>query len=124
MNRPLTREQQLELYYFLQLNRQLEERMARLFRQNKLVGGLYSSLGQEAVSVGTAFALEPHDWLAPLIRNNGALLVKGFKPRDIFTQHMARYTSPTNGKDATSHFGELKVRHVVHPSRCSATWYP
>jgi len=65
MNHPLTREQQLELYYFLQLNRQLEERMARLFRQNKLVGGLYSSLGQEAVSVGAAFALEPHDWLAP-----------------------------------------------------------
>jgi len=50
-----------------------------------------------------------------MIRNNGALLVKGFKPRDIFTQHMARYTSPTNGKDATSHFGELKVRNVVSP---------
>jgi hypothetical protein len=59
-----------------------------------------------------------------MIRNNGALLVKGFKPRDIFTQHTARYTSATNRKDATSHFGELKVRHVVHPSRCSATWYP
>ena len=53
MNQPLTREQHLDLYYFMQLNRQLEERMVRLFRQNKIVGGLYSSLGQEAVSVGT-----------------------------------------------------------------------
>ncbi len=115
MSHPLTREQQIELYYFMQLNRQLEERMVRLFRQNKIVGGLYSSLGQEAVSVGSAYALEPRDWLAPMIRNIGALLVKGFKPRDIFTQHMAKYTSPTLGKDGTSHFGDLKVRHTVSP---------
>ncbi len=112
---PLTRQQHLDLYYYMQLNRQLEDRMVRLFRQNKIVGGLYSSLGQEATSVGTTYALEPRDWIAPMIRNIGALLVKGFKPRDIFTQHMARYTSPTLGKDGTSHFGDLKVRHVVSP---------
>jgi TPP-dependent pyruvate/acetoin dehydrogenase alpha subunit len=110
-----TREQRLDLYYYMRLNRQLEERMVRLFRQNKIVGGLYSSLGQEAVSVGSAYALEPRDWLAPMIRNIGALLVKGFKPRDIFTQHMAKYTSPTQGKDGTSHFGDLKKLHVVSP---------
>jgi TPP-dependent pyruvate/acetoin dehydrogenase alpha subunit len=50
-----------------------------------------------------------------MIRNIGALLVKGFKPRDIFTQHMAKFTSPTQGKDGTSHFGDLRVRHVVSP---------
>ncbi|MFZ0786316.1 MAG: thiamine pyrophosphate-dependent dehydrogenase E1 component subunit alpha [Candidatus Acidiferrales bacterium] len=111
----LTHEQQLELYYFMQLNRQLEERLVRLFRQNKIVGGVYSSLGQEAVSVGSSYALEPRDWLAPMIRNIGTLLVKGFKPRDIFTQHMAKYTSPTHGKDGTSHFGDLKKLHVVSP---------
>jgi TPP-dependent pyruvate/acetoin dehydrogenase alpha subunit len=115
MNAKLTPEQHLELYYFMQLNRQLEERLVRLFRQNRIVGGVYSSLGQEAVSVGTAYALESRDWLAPMIRNIGALLVKGFKPRDIFTQHMAKYTSPTHGKDGTSHFGDLKVRHVISP---------
>ena len=99
----------------MQLNRQLEERMVRLFRQNKIVGGLYSSLGQEAVSVGTCYALEKRDWIAPMIRNIGALLVKGVPPRDIFTQHMAKFTSPTLGKDGTSHFGDLKVRHIVSP---------
>jgi len=115
MDNKLSREQHLELYYFMQLNRQLEERLVRLFRQNKVVGGVYSSLGQEAVSVGTASALEPRDWMAPMIRNIGTLLVKGFKPRDIFTQHMAKATSPTNGKDGTSHFGDLKKVHVVSP---------
>src|SRR6202158_1593045 len=111
----LTREQHLELYYFMRLNRELEEQMVRLFRQNKIVVGLYPSLGQEAISVGTAYALGPGDWIAPMIRNIGALLVRGFKPRDVMTQHMARYTSPTFGKDGTSHFGDLENLHIVSP---------
>jgi TPP-dependent pyruvate/acetoin dehydrogenase alpha subunit len=90
MTSTLTREQHLELYYYMRLNRELEEQMVRLFRQNKIVGGLYPSLGQEAISVGTAYALGPGDWIAPMIRNIGALLVRGFKPRDVMTQHMAR----------------------------------
>ena len=89
--------------------------MDRLFKQNKIVGGLYASLGQEAISVGSASALAPGDWIAPMIRNIGALLTRGVPPRDIFTQHMARFTSPTKGKDGTSHFGDLKGRHIVSP---------
>jgi len=99
----------------MRLNREVEETMTRLFRQNKIVGGLYSSLGQEAISVGTAYALEKRDWMAPMIRNIGALLVKGVPPRDIFTQHMAKYTSPTKGRDGTSHFGDLDNLHIVSP---------
>src|ERR1700752_1123468 len=115
MSAKLTNEQHLELYYFMQLNRQLEERMVRLFRQNKIVGGLYLSLGQEAVSVGTCYALEKRDWIAPMIRNIGALLVKGVPPRDIFMQHMAKYDSPTKGRDGTSHFGDLDNLHIFSP---------
>src|SRR6202047_2013786 len=111
----LSRQQYLDLYYYMRLNREVEDTMTRLFRQNKIVGGLYSSLGQEAVSVGSAYALEKKDWMAPMIRNIGALLVKGVPPRDIFTQHMAEYTSPTKGKDGTSHFGDLENLHIVSP---------
>jgi TPP-dependent pyruvate/acetoin dehydrogenase alpha subunit len=114
-NVEVTRQQHLDLYYYMRLNRSVEDTMVKLFRQNKIVGGLYSSLGQEAISVGTAFALEKKDWLAPMIRNIGALLVKGVPPRDIFTQHMAKYTSPTLGKDGTSHFGDLENLHIVSP---------
>ncbi len=113
--RKLSRQQYLDLYYFMRLNREVEDTMTRLFRQNKIVGGLYSILGQEAVSVGSAYALEKKDWMAPMIRNIGALLVKGVPPRDIFTQHMAKYTSPTKGKDGTSHFGDLENLHIVSP---------
>src|SRR6267378_4501666 len=111
----LSRQQYLDLYYFMRPNREVEDTMTRLFRQNKIVGGLYSSLGQEAISVGSAYALEKKDWLAPMIRNIGALLVKGVPPRDIFMQHMAKYDSPTKGKDGTSHFGDLDNLHIVSP---------
>ncbi len=111
----LSRQQYLDLYNFMRLNREVEDTMTRLFRQNKIVGGLYSSLGQEAISVGSAYALQKKDWMAPMIRNIGALLVKGVPPRDIFTQHMAKYTSPTRGKDGTSHFGDLENLHIVSP---------
>src|SRR5258707_3313115 len=50
-----------------------------------------------------------------MIRNIGALLVKGVRPRDIFMQHMAKYDSPTKGKDGTSHFGDLDDLHIVSP---------
>lgn len=113
--RKLSRQQYLDLYYYMRLNREVEDTMTRLFRQNKIVGGLYSSLGQEAISVGSAYALQKKDWMAPMIRNIGALLVKGVPPRDIFTQHMAKYTSPTKGKDGTSHFGDLENLHIVSP---------
>src|SRR2546425_12741471 len=107
----LRREQHLELYYYMKLNRALEEQMVRLFRQNKIVGGLDSSLGQEAILVGTAYALESRDWMAPMIRNIGAVVVKGVRPRDIFSQLMAKYTSPTSGKDGPSHFADIGSRH-------------
>jgi len=107
MKKDLTRQQYLDLYYYMRLNRAVEDTMVKLFRQNKIVGGLYSSLGQEGISVGSAYALEKKDWLAPMIRNIGALLVKGVPPRDVFMQHMAKYDSPTKGKDGTSHFGDL-----------------
>src|SRR5437016_8086895 len=115
MPRELTRQQYLDLYYYMRLNRTVEETMVKLFRQNKIVGGLYSSLGQEAISVGSCYALDKKDWIAPMIRNIGALLVKGVPPRDIFMQHMAKYDSPTKGRDGTSHFGDLDNLHIVSP---------
>jgi len=115
MTASLTREQAQELYYYLRLTRSLEEMLARLFRQNQVFGGLYSSLGQEAVSIGAAYALEPGDWIAPMIRNIGALLVRGIKPRELLMQLMAREGSPTHGKDGTCHLADLSGRHIVAP---------
>ena len=88
-NASLTRAQRLELYYWMRLTRSLEERLVNLYRQTKVVGGLFRSLGQEADAVGSCYALEPRDVMSPLIRNMGALLVKGATPVEILKQYMA-----------------------------------
>jgi pyruvate dehydrogenase E1 component alpha subunit/2-oxoisovalerate dehydrogenase E1 component alpha subunit len=101
----LPKDQLLELYRFLKLNRLVEEKLTNLYRQGKVVGGLYRSLGQEACSVGSAYALERGDIFTPLIRNLGAILVRGGRPRDVFCQYMAKANSPTRGRDLNVHFG-------------------
>lgn len=105
--RELGRDRLLEIWRFLLLNRLLEERLRNLYRQGKIVGGLFRSLGQEGISVGSAYALDRRkgDILAPMIRNLGSILVFGSEPREIFAQYMARASSPTGGKDNVVHYG-------------------
>src|ERR687893_674990 len=101
----LTRDQLLELYYYMRLTRSLEERLVNLYRQTKVVGGLFRSLGQEADAIGSAYALERGDFLSPLIRNLGSMLVKGAEPVEIIRQYMAKGDSPTRGRELNIHFG-------------------
>jgi pyruvate dehydrogenase E1 component alpha subunit/2-oxoisovalerate dehydrogenase E1 component alpha subunit len=101
----LTLEQRLDLYRFMRRNRTLEERLVHLYRQGKVVGGFYRSLGQEATSVGSAFALEKGDVLGPLIRNLGSVLVMGYSAREVLTQHLGRAESPSGGREGNLHFG-------------------
>ena len=104
----LTRDQLLELYYWMRLTRTLEERLVALYRQTKVVGGLFRSLGQEADAVGSAFALRKTDVLSPLIRNLGSMLVKGATPVEILRQYMAKGDSPTRGRELNIHFGDTE----------------
>lgn len=104
----LGRPQLHELYYFMRLTRALEERLVNLYRQTKVVGGLFRSLGQEADAVGSAYALERGDILSPLIRNLGSMLVMGATPVEVLRQYMAKATSPTRGRELNIHFNDLE----------------
>jgi pyruvate dehydrogenase E1 component alpha subunit/2-oxoisovalerate dehydrogenase E1 component alpha subunit len=103
----LTPEQMLELYRYLRLTRLVEERIVNLYRQTKVVGGVFRSLGQEATAVGSAYALRPDDFITPIIRDLGSVFVKGIRPRQILAQYMAKAWGPSGGKDLNVHFGEL-----------------
>ena len=109
----LTRPQLLELYYWMRLTRSLEERLVNLYRQTKVVGGLFRSLGQEACAVGSAYALRREDVLSPLIRNLGSMLVKGASPVEVLRQYMAKGDSPTRGRELNIHFGDVEERNFV-----------
>jgi pyruvate dehydrogenase E1 component alpha subunit/2-oxoisovalerate dehydrogenase E1 component alpha subunit len=108
----LTRDQLLDIYYYLRLTRGLEDRLGNLYRQSKVIGGLYRSLGQEGESVASAYALEPGDIVAPLIRNLGSMLVMGAAPVDLFRQYMAKGTGPTGGRDTNVHFADLGKGYI------------
>lgn len=105
----LTRDQHHEIYRYLRLTRQLEQVLTNLYRQSKIVGGLYGSLGQEGSAVGSAYALKRRDdgtgdVIAPAIRNMGALLLMGARPVDFLRQYMAKGDSPTGGREQNVHF--------------------
>ena len=111
----LSAKQMIEIYRWMLLNRRMETALENLYKQGKVVGGVYFGLGQEACSCASAYALRADEWLGPMIRNQGALLVRGFAPRDIMMQYMAKAGSPTKGRDASSHFGDIEKRNVVAP---------
>jgi pyruvate dehydrogenase E1 component alpha subunit/2-oxoisovalerate dehydrogenase E1 component alpha subunit len=109
----LTRDQLLEMYRYLRLTRQLEVVLTNLYRQNKIIGGLYGSLGQEGSAIGSAYALTRRDdgtgdIMAPAIRNMGALLLMGARPVDFLRQYMAKGDSPTGGREQNVHFTDYQ----------------
>jgi TPP-dependent pyruvate/acetoin dehydrogenase alpha subunit len=108
----LTREQLLEMYRFVRLTRSLEEKLELLFKQSKVVGGLFRSLGQEGESVASAYALRRRadgtgDMLSPLIRNLGSMLTIGAKPVEVVRQYMAKGDSLARGKELNIHITDF-----------------
>ena len=111
----LERQQLLEIYRYLRQTRTLEERLVALYRQSKVIGGLFRSLGQEGESVASAYALDRgrhRDILSPLIRNLGSMLVMGAKPVEILRQYMAKAESPTRGRELNVHFNDLEKGYL------------
>lgn len=105
----LDKRQQLELLFYMRLTRSLEDRLDNLYKQGKIVGGLFRSLGQEATAVGSAYALDRKqgDMLSPLTRDLGALLVIGALPREVFASYLWRATSLSGGRDQNIHITDL-----------------
>jgi len=109
----LTRDQQLELYYWMRLTRTLDEMAVALWKQGRGVGGMFSQRGHEAISVGSGFALGPDDVVAPMHRDHGCYLLRGLTPRRIMSNLLGRATGVTRGRDANMHgVGDLNFNLI------------
>src|SRR5262249_38385122 len=84
----LTTADRVELLRTMLLMRPIEARALTLYRQGRVPGSFYDGFGQEAVSVGAAFAMGPQDRLCILHRDLGAHLVRGVEPRRVLAQYM------------------------------------
>jgi TPP-dependent pyruvate/acetoin dehydrogenase alpha subunit len=102
-------EYELQLYYWMKLIRAFEERVSRLHRQNKILGGVYSGAGQEAIVTGICAPLRDGDFVAPLHRDLGVFLMRGVDPGRLMAQLMGKETGLSRGKDSFLHGGDLEL---------------
>lgn len=114
-------QQQRELLKYMLMAREFDNAMLRLYRQGKAFGGVYSQLGNEAVSVGSAYALDRHkDVLFPMHRNIGGHFVFGQSLDQLMLNHLARKGSQMRGTDGTGHYADPALRIYGNVSHLGA----
>ena len=105
----LTRDDRAQLFRYMAMMRAAEERGLTLYKQGKVPGSFYDGSGQEAISVGAAFALAPEDRICILHRDLGAHFVRGVTPDRYLANYMGRSGGVTGGKDGNMHFGDREL---------------
>jgi TPP-dependent pyruvate/acetoin dehydrogenase alpha subunit len=110
------------LWHYMALMREAEDRIERkLYRQGKIVGGVYVGRGQEAIPVGTALHATAEDVLFPSHRDLAVFFIRGVPPGRIFAQYMGREGGLTRGRDGNMHMGDLKLNIVSIISAMAAS---
>ncbi|RMF60154.1 MAG: thiamine pyrophosphate-dependent dehydrogenase E1 component subunit alpha, partial [Calditrichaeota bacterium] len=107
----LTDRQLLDLYKYLRLPRLIEERMLALLRQGR-ISKWFSGIGQEAISVGATYALNPDDVILPMHRNLGVFTTRQIPLPKLFRQLMGKDGGFTRGRDRSFHFGAPEY-HII-----------
>jgi pyruvate dehydrogenase E1 component alpha subunit len=106
----LPRELLAQAHYWMRLTRALDDRGTFLHKQSKIVGGYFSQIGHEAISVAAALALGPDDVAAPMHRDLGTYLARGLTAERILAQYFGRVGGVTRGRDANIHgMGDLAL---------------
>jgi len=101
----------LELYANILKPRMIEEKMLLLLRQGK-VSKWFSGIGQEAISVGVAYALDKDEYILPMHRNLGVFTTRGIPLNRLFSQFQGKPGGFTQGRDRSFHFGTQAFKIV------------
>src|ERR1700735_3934756 len=108
--------------YYMVMMREMEDRIERkLYRQGKVVGGVYVGRGQEAIPVGTALHSRSEDVMFPSHRDMALFLIRGVSAGQIFAQYMGREGGLTHGRDGNMHMGDLSRNIIAIISALAAT---
>ncbi len=110
----------IDLYRLVKKTRATEDQIINLYRQGHIVGGVYTSRGMEATTVGAAFALEKQDYLFPIHRDLGAHLAKGQSVLNILLQYLGKGNNLTKGKDSGIHVSDTSLNIIGNVSHLGA----
>ena len=100
----LKEETLLELYKKLLYSRLIEEKMLLLLRQGK-ISKWFSGIGQEAISVGVTYVLQPNEWIMPLHRNLGVFTGRNMPLHKLIQQWQGAEDGYSKGRERSFHFG-------------------
>lgn len=103
-------EELINIYRNLLLPRMIEEKMLVLLRQGK-ISKWFSGIGQEAISVGAAMALQQDEWIMPLHRNLGVFTSRGMPLHKLFMQWQGNKEGYSKGRERSFHFG-TRQHHI------------
>lgn len=109
--RKYTDEELVKLYKNLLKPRLIEEKMLILLRQGR-VSKWFSGIGQEAISVGAALALEKDEYILPIHRNLGVFTSREIPLHRLFSQFQGKMNGFTKGRDRSFHFGTQEHKIV------------
>ena len=110
----LTNPELIHIYTELIKPRMIEEKMLVLLRQGK-IAKWFSGIGQEAISVGTALAMNTDEYILPMHRNLGVFTVRNIPLNRLFSQFQGKPGGFTNSRDRSFHFGtqEFKIIGMI-----------
>ena len=101
----------IELYKGLVKPRMIEEKMLILLRQGK-IGKWFSGIGQEAISVGSAMAMNKDEYILPMHRNLGVFTSREVPLDRLLAQFQGKAIGFTKGRDRSFHFGTQEYKIV------------
>jgi pyruvate dehydrogenase E1 component alpha subunit/2-oxoisovalerate dehydrogenase E1 component alpha subunit len=108
VDQPARRELHLQAFRWMLLARQLDEKLASLYRGGKIFGGVFLGRGQEALSVSVGLSLRRGDIFAPLIRDGAGRLAFGETVLDSVRNHLGSALGLMRGRDGNVHRGKPK----------------
>jgi pyruvate dehydrogenase E1 component alpha subunit/2-oxoisovalerate dehydrogenase E1 component alpha subunit len=112
----------LAMYREMRKLRTLDAALVALQRQGRI--GFYGAcLGQEAVPIATAFAVEPSDLVFPALRESAVMLVRGFPLERYIAQVFGSSDDVLKGRQMPSHMSARAV-NVVSWSSTVASQLP